>query len=166
MRKSFVFIIVLVVAFIITAPKLFLFNHLQQFFSKADMHLSAEEPIQNIIGISFKNMELTQHKKILFSGKNISLELLGLYNTFKSDNTNVQTFLIEGAYLQSSYALWQPLHININLLGEFGQIKGSYQLRNKTWLLFLIPSEKEQKNPTLMQFFIKTEEGYKYELSF
>jgi hypothetical protein len=78
----------------------------------------------------------------------------------------VQTFLIEGAYLQSSYALWKPLYININLLGEFGQIKGSYHLRNKTWLLFLIPSEKEQKNPTLMQFFIKTEEGYKYELSF
>jgi len=118
-----------------------------------------------------------QNGKILFEAlrvakfENKSLLLTGLYNKIEAENLQLgedtagfREFFFEN--LSVTHSVISPMILSISGFGNFGELKGRFNIETKQIDLLVQPSDKLKKERAVMRHLKKHEKGYIYNAKF
>jgi len=171
--KIFGFIVFFILSFALFMPKLNLYYMLEGELQKQNIIISDEKIKETAFkltitdaNISFDTLESARFKELdlimflLYQSLKIQdIRLLGVASSFmptKIDHVNI------------SYAVTNPLIVNISANGAFGTTKGIFNIREKKLHLTLTASKQmQQKYKKTLSYLTKTKDGgYIYDTIF
>ncbi len=174
MKKVLISILIIYIAFIAFMPKKDIYYTAVNKLKDYRVSLSTESLSDNIISLKGNNI------LIFYDGiESVEIEsfVVSIYlfiNRAKLHNISISSGLksllppsissesIEQVTL--SYRVWDPKNVDIRASGEFGKIKGSFNIESsKVKLLLQEPSETLLNSSLIRDYFKKSEGGYIYE---
>ncbi len=171
--KFFAYMVFFVVALLYFFPKVSLFYFLEQQLQPLDLIVSSEKlkdtgfilKVQDGV-VSFKSIESAKIKEI-------EIGLFVLYNTIKIQDITLSSTASSFVPLKIEegeiiYSVIDPLHVNARLQGEFGKLRASYNIVERSVELVLEPSKLMLNDyRATLRSFKKDEKGeYIYEKTF
>jgi len=166
------FLLIFLVALILTLPKKAVWFKFEELAYQKEVVIDGETLNENPLFLTVENGE------IIFSGMSIAtfeiakiLPLL-IYDSITIENIRVGKDMTQFKELSMDslgieYSIFLPLKLMLNGVGDFGELKGRVNLKEKTIDILIFPTEKFKKVRVIMKHFKKHENGgYIYNAKF
>ena len=168
----FTYIFITVFFVIVFLPKISLYYKAEELLHSKQIVFMGESLSDNGISFSLKEARLYYDDLYVANFSEISITTLLLYNKLHVDaftlSSEMKQFLPqEVEYLDVSYSVIDPLHVNISASGEFGELEGSVNVRDRNGSLHLLPSPQLSKQkPFWLRKLKKVEGEYIYAIRY
>lgn len=171
MKKTLLFILLLLMALIALMPKENLYFTLVNMLSKERIGLNQAAISDQWYRLKLQDLKLSYDGIESAQAEVVSIMPLLVFNTIHATNVEAsesfkKMFPFVAENVDIHYALWNYKEASISAQGDFGVLRGAANLLDRNIKLVLEPSQTFSKNPMLRQYFKKTEEGYVYESKF
>ena len=151
------------VAVVVLAPKIYIWEQFKNKVVEYNLNIT-EQNIREKKALHVDGLSVSWSKIPIVNSQNVSISLYGAYNTIVASKCELPALSLKMDNATVKYSVLEPLHVKIFAHGNFGEIKGFYELSDNKISLKLEPAEGKQSH-LLYRYFKKTEEGYVYELS-
>ncbi len=171
--KFFAYLSFFILALMYFTPKISIYYFLESQLKNYDVIISSETLADNGFSLNIKSANVIVKTIESATVENLNILILGLYNSVEVENielSSVAASMIptKVSTLTIKHQLYDPLHINVNAVGEFGEVKVLLNILERSLHLELIPStlmKKEYKNT--LQNLEKSENGeFTYDKTF
>jgi len=154
-----------ILALIYFTPKISLYYFAEQELKVFDVVVSSEALVDT--GFSLKIQNPTVNIKSIESAKiqELDIKILGLYNSVNISNiglsSTAKSFLpLNIEYINITHTIVDPLHINAEAIGEFGEAKVVVNLLDRNLSIVLLPSKlMKDKYANTLRNLKKSENG-------
>jgi len=171
--RIFTYMVFFILALIYFIPKSSVYYYVEKELELYNIILSQEEIVQNNFSLDINNAQVTYQKIDSAEIENIDVKIFLVYNSI--DLVNVKLSSMASAFIPTKidilnlkYSVINPLHIEVEASGEFGDVKGEIDVVDRNLSMILSPSElmlKKYKNS--LKLFKKNEQGeYEYDKTF
>jgi hypothetical protein len=173
LRNFLLYLLLFVVALILFAPKANLYFLLEEKLQPYGIVVDGEALRDR--GLWFEIHDATLYAKEIesASAEQVSVALFGLYNRVSVEKAMLSPALAkifpEGIdRIELTYALWDPMHVRISALGDFGTADALVSIRQRNVVADVLPSELMQSRfgATLRKLKQNETGGYRYETRF
>ncbi len=171
--RIFTYMVFFILALIYFIPKSSVYYYVEKELELHNIILSQEEIVQNNFSLDINNAQVTYQKIDSAEIENIDVKIFLVYNSI--DLVNVKLSSMASTFIPTKidrlhlkYSVINPLHIEVEASGEFGDVKGEIDVVDRNLSMILSPSElmlKKYKNS--LKLFKKNEQGeYEYDKTF
>ncbi len=173
LSKILAYMLFFIFMLMVFIPKTSLYYLVEEKMKNFDIVISGEKLIEHIFWLEIQDLELSTKAIESASIKEVNIKIFFFYNTLHFSNIQLSS-LVE-VYLPSKveelevrYTIFNPLSIQIEGSGEFGEVDASFDILDRNLSVRLHPSNMMLKRyKKSMKMFKKSQEGaYVYAKSF
>lgn len=136
-----VFIVLFIIAGILLAPKLYLWQHMVYFAKTYHILFTVEKKEESRTALYVNNVSIEYKNLKVMEATEAEIILYGIYNEIQIHDSILPLLGLDIQKMKVVYTIYNPLHVKIFTEGKFGVIDGTYTLVNNKLLFELKPSK-------------------------
>ena len=157
MKKTFIFLVGLIIGFIVFMPKKNLYFTFQHFLQKEKIYINSEIN-SNLISLNLKNGTIFYKGIDAVKFKDIFIYPFLFFNNLNATNIKIDFGNLNINNLDFTYSIINPLKVYIKGDSNFGKIDGIIDLVNRKIKVYIL----NLNNSTLKAILKKDKKGYFY----
>jgi hypothetical protein len=167
MKKVFVFILVFICSIVLLSPKKFLWEKVNEQLHVYNIKIKNSNVNEDFINLNIENPKLYWNNIEVLSSQNLEANVFFIYNKIiLRQNTFPFLKKLSIPSLEATLTLFDPLHVKIFAPLQEGKLEGFLHVLEKKGEVVFVENETKSIPDFVKRFFKKTDEGYRYAISF